>query len=132
MRFAVLILCALAGSAHADRKIVTETSIEILDDIHFIGTTTQIAGSSFPMMKAIADTLKGNPEIKRMEVIAFATDLRGSTLDQVALAQGRARAIVQALQVRGIAPQRLIARGSAHPPRPKNPSPIFLIVERSN
>jgi outer membrane protein OmpA-like peptidoglycan-associated protein len=134
MRLAILILCALAASATADggRKVVTDTSIEILDDIHFIGTTTQIAGSSFRMMDAVAATLKGNPEIKRMEVIAFGSDLAGPTLDQVALAQGRARAIVQALQLRGVAPQRLVARGSAHPPRPKNPSPMFLILERTN
>jgi outer membrane protein OmpA-like peptidoglycan-associated protein len=126
----ILLVCALAGSAAADRKVVTDSSIEILDDIHFIGTTHQIAGSSIPMMDAVASTLKANPNIKRMEVVAFGSDLHASTLDQIALAQARARAIVQALQLRGVAAQRLVARGSTHPPRPKNATPMFVILER--
>jgi OmpA-OmpF porin, OOP family len=125
----LLFVCALAGAAGA-RTVVTETSIEILDDVHFVGTSTQIAASSLRTLDAIARSLIGNPEITRLEVVAYGTDLPGNELQQIALGAARARTILLALEQRGVAPQRLQSRGGARPARPTNPIPMFVIIDR--
>ena len=103
-------------------KIVTDTRVEILDPIGFVGSTAQIADSSTPTLDALANTLNGNPSILVVEVDAYAASRD--------IAQARADTVVAALVARGIAPGRLLATGgvdtSAQPPAPE-----LVIVKRA-
>lgn len=125
----LLIVCALASTVGA-RTVVIETSIEILDDVHFVGTSTQIAPRSLRTIDAVARSLISNPEITKLEVVGYGTDLAASELQQMALGAARARTIMLALEQRGVSAQRLRSRGGANPARPNNPIPMFVIIDR--
>jgi outer membrane protein OmpA-like peptidoglycan-associated protein len=84
------------------RRVVTDTSVEILDQVHFAGTT--IAQASYPTLDAVAATLTGNPSITLLEVDAYAPNLQ--------LADGRARAYASYLVGKGVAPNRLLPVGN--------------------
>jgi outer membrane protein OmpA-like peptidoglycan-associated protein len=127
--FSLLVVCALASTVAA-RTVVTETSIEILEDVHFVGTSTQIAAPSLRTIDAVARTLISNPEITKFEVVAYGTDLAASELQQLALGAARARTIMLALEQRGVAAPRLRSRGGTNPLHPSNPIPMFLIIDR--
>jgi outer membrane protein OmpA-like peptidoglycan-associated protein len=126
-------MCALVGSAEArHRVVVVDTSIEILDSIRFVGTTANMTVSSSKMLDAVASTLDGNPSITKMEVIGYGSDARTNPLGQLGLGERRAKAIVNALILRGVDPSRLVASGALHPARANDPAPMFLILKRSS
>ena len=79
------------------RKVVTDTEIQLLDPIHFVGA--QLQPGSEVTLDAIANTLTGNPGILVVEFDAFATT-------QV-LADLRARTCATYLVAHGVAPNRL-------------------------
>ena len=81
-----------------ERTVITTTKIEILDKISFTEGAT-LAETSNPILKAIATTLDGNPEIQLLGVQAHAPDLD--------LAKRRTQAIMDALIERGVAGLRL-------------------------
>jgi outer membrane protein OmpA-like peptidoglycan-associated protein len=130
---AVLMVCALAGSADARRRVVVvDTSIEILDSIRFVGATANMTVDASKMLDAVARTLDGNPSITMLGVIGYGSDARLNSLGQIGLGERRAKAIVNALVLRGVDPSRLVASGALHPARANDPVPVFLILKRSS
>ena len=105
---AVMIAVATKPAAPRGRVVVTETSIEILHDVSFVGDT--ISTRALRTLDAVAATLDGNPSITLIEVQA-------SSLV-------RAQACVDYLIGQGIAPERLVAGLK------DGPIAAFLIVTR--
>jgi outer membrane protein OmpA-like peptidoglycan-associated protein len=111
------------------RKVVTETKVEVLDPIRFVGQSAAIDPVSIPILDAIAATLAGNPTIELVEVRAYGADAIEQFQAKVGVA--RAQAIVDQLVARGVAPSRLIAAGQARPPAGAPTVPVFEILQRS-
>jgi outer membrane protein OmpA-like peptidoglycan-associated protein len=132
MRMRVLaILLALTGVAAAGpkpRRVVTDTQIEILSPIRFVGVSAQVTPQSTRILDAIAETLEGNPSIRLMAVVAFGND---SHVAPRVLGELRARALVSELVRRGVSPTRLRAVGRERPDRGTDPGPELLILERA-
>ena len=123
-------LLLLAGVAHAEgRRVVTETSIEILGPIHFEGATARLhpGSSTQHMLDAVAAAFTGNPTILKVEVRAYGTD---ATAQRGLLGTQRARAIVMALVARGVDANRLVPRGFAGPRPGESSDPAFFILKR--
>lgn len=88
---------AMLNRAVADRPILFATgSHHLLDE-------------SAPILSELAEVLKRCGS-DRVEVMGF-TDSMGSNADNISLSQARAEAVVQALNERGVATERLVARG---------------------
>jgi hypothetical protein len=129
---ALAVLCCLAGNGAArGRVVVVDTSIEILQPVRFVGATSNIA-SSQRMLDAVAETLIGNPSIKKLEVIAYGNDAPVGPLGQIALGERRARSVVGELVRRGVEAARLQASGGLHPEHGNDTGPMFLILARSS
>ena len=126
MKFLVALML-VAGVAHAERKVVTETSIEILGPIHFDGATARLSRSKSTqhMLDAIASTFVGNPSIRQVEIRAYGFDAKAQ---RGLLGAQRARAIVMALVARGVEAKRLVPRGFAGPRPGENSDPAFYIL----
>ena len=122
MKALVVIVWLCSVAAANPRRVVTSSSIEILDPITFVGATPAIAPSSKKIIDAIAQTLQSNPSIRLLEVRASGAD---ASRDQWLLGQRRTFAIIGELVRRGISPARLQAGGQT----PGNPSPEFIIVK---
>jgi outer membrane protein OmpA-like peptidoglycan-associated protein len=136
----LLVAIALAGCTHAvqpltshvdpsppspaevrttARRVITDSSITILDTIGFVGTTSAIDSISFPLLDAVVETLSGNPSIALVEVQATGNGEQG-------LADDRAHAIVGYLVTHGVEAARLRAHGIASLPHPAS----FVILKR--
>jgi hypothetical protein len=125
----ILLTLALLGGQARARTVVTDTSIEILQPIQFVGTTSVIAPISTRMLDVIASTLTGNPSILLMEVRADGAD---APFDQWMVGELRARAIVAPLVKRGVAPWRLRAAGIARPDPGSGRGPWLFILKRAS
>ncbi len=90
--------------------IVTETGIQILQQILFERDSAEILPESFPIVDAVAATLVGNPQILFIEVQGHA-DERSSDDYNIRLTTDRAAAVLEALVSRGIARDRLRSAG---------------------
>jgi outer membrane protein OmpA-like peptidoglycan-associated protein len=110
-------------------KVVTDTSVVVLDPIKFMPGSPTIEPTSIPMLDAVARTLAGNPSIKLVAVQAFGAD--GVTALQARLGATRAQAIVDELVARGVDRKRLLAEGDAQPPAGTPNAPVFVILERA-
>lgn len=110
-------------------KVVTDTHVEILDPIKFVPGSATLEITSIPMIDAIAQTLTGNPSIRRVAVQAFGADALASLQER--LGATRAQMIVDQLIARGVEPKRLVAEGLAQPPAGTPNAPLFLILERA-
>ena len=106
------------------RRVVTSTSITILDQIAFIGASSQIDPISYPMLDAIVATLDGNPSIRVMEVVVSGNDAPRRW--QQELGDRRARMIVDYMIHRGADRARLRARGVPKAPQVSS----FVILQR--
>ncbi|HEY0254370.1 MAG TPA: hypothetical protein VGC41_22740, partial [Kofleriaceae bacterium] len=127
LRSLLVVALAVAPAAARGHVVVTDTSVEILDDIHWIGTTTMPMVSSWKTLDAVARTMQGNPTLK-IEVVAFGSDLQRATpIMQVGLGQQRAQVIVNELVKRGVDRVRLSATGEARPRHGLDPIPLFVI-----
>lgn len=126
---AVALVGGVAEAAPKKRPIVTDTYIEILSPIRFVGASPALASSSTRILDAIANTLRGNPSIRVMAVVGFGAD---TALDPTTLGLLRARTIVGELVRRGVEPQRLRAEGRAKPAHGTDLSPELIIVERAS
>ena len=128
MMRAVLIVLALCATATAapGRRVVTDTKITILEPIRFVGTSERIAATSIGMLDAVAETLKGNPSIRIMEIVAYGSDV---PTDQIVLGTKRAKAVVEALVRRGVVRNRLRYSGEARADT-RDQGPRFLILDR--
>jgi outer membrane protein OmpA-like peptidoglycan-associated protein len=123
----LLVLACSVVSADPGRRVVTDTKIEILDTIHFVGTSATLSVTSTRILDAIAETLKGNPSIRVMEVIAYGSDV---PTDQVVLGTRRAKAVVDALVRRGVPAKRLRFSGEARSDS-RDQGPRLLILDRA-
>jgi outer membrane protein OmpA-like peptidoglycan-associated protein len=120
----VVLLAACSGSPkHAKKEggkiTVSDTKIEILDPIAFVGDTAEIAPSSNPMLDAVAANMSGEPSIKLVEIVVHGPDK--------ALSAQRAKALVDQIVARKVAPERL--RSSAGDEA--NVHVSFVILERA-
>jgi outer membrane protein OmpA-like peptidoglycan-associated protein len=95
------------GCPDHGRVIVTSSSLQVLDQIHFAKGSDAIAPESGPILDAIAAALKGNPDITKLEIAGHAGPDEN---DAWSLSARRAGAIRGALIARGIAAARLVTR----------------------
>jgi outer membrane protein OmpA-like peptidoglycan-associated protein len=89
---------------------VSETEILILEQVQFDTGKAVIKKASDPLLDEVADVLKEHPEITQLEVQGH-TDDRGRSANNDVLSQARANAVMKAMIKRGIAPERLTAKG---------------------
>jgi outer membrane protein OmpA-like peptidoglycan-associated protein len=94
------------GCPDAGRVVVHKARLEVLDKIYFRSFSSKIQPVSHPILDAIAATLKGNPQIRLVEIQGHA-DRR----EPRRLARLRALAVLRYLIRRGVAASRLKARG---------------------
>jgi outer membrane protein OmpA-like peptidoglycan-associated protein len=127
----VIALVLAAGVAHAERRVITETSIEILGPLRFEGATARLdrGKSTQRMLDGLARTFIGNPSILKIEVRAYGAD---AAHQRGLLGSQRARAIVLALVQRGVGANRLVPRGFGAPRPGEGADPAFLILARDS
>lgn len=121
----------------AGRTVVTETSIEMLDPISFVGNTAEVAPGSQRVIAAIAETLKGNPSIRLVQVRGH-SDSTGHPAVRAELAGRRAQAVLDQLVAHGVAADRLEVYGASDSERlypvadPRNHRVELLVLERND
>ena len=125
------------GCPDRGRVVVTDTSIEVLDQIFFGHDSAVVRPASTSVLDAIAATLRGNPENRKVEVGRPPSD---DEAESWSLASRRAAAVRQALIDRGIEARRLVIvpYGATRPldarttevARAKNRRADFLIAQR--
>jgi len=98
------------GCPDKGRVIVHKGKIEILDKIYFETAKAVIKPVSFPILNAIAATLRGNPDILLVEVQGHA-DERGTNAYNQDLTERRAQAVKRYLTNKGVESNRLKAKG---------------------
>ena len=84
--------------------------LEILDKIYFETDKAAILPVSFPLLDAIAATLKGNPQILLIEVQGHA-DERGDDAHNLKLTEDRTQSVRAYLIEKGLDAGRLQAKG---------------------
>jgi OmpA-OmpF porin, OOP family len=84
--------------------------IVIFQPVFFATNKDKILAKSFPVLNAVADALKVEPEIKKV-MIEGHTDNKGKASRNMELSDRRARSVMTYLIERGIAPERLDAQG---------------------
>jgi outer membrane protein OmpA-like peptidoglycan-associated protein len=98
------------GCPDKGRVIVRKGKLEILDKIYFETDKTDIKSESFPLLDAIAATIKGNPQIQLIEIQGHA-DERGNDEHNLELTEGRSASVKKALVQRGVEPSALKNHG---------------------
>src|SRR5262249_21714873 len=98
------------GCPDKGKVIVRKGKLEILDKIYFETDKTDIKPISFPLLDAIAATIKGNPQLQSLEIQGHA-DERGDDAHNMDLTEGRAHAVKRSLEERGVEPGRLKSHG---------------------
>ena len=98
------------GCPDRGKVVVTDTSIEILDVIYFEYDKAVILPKSFPILNAVAATMKGNPSIKLIEIQGH-TDERGDDAYNLDLSDRRAKSVMKYLLDNGVDEKRMTAQG---------------------
>jgi len=98
------------GCPDKGRVIVRRGKLEILDKIYFETDKAIIKPISYPILDAIAATLKGNPEILLIEIQGHA-DERGDDDYNLRLTEARSQAVRTYMTDKGVEPGRLQAHG---------------------
>ena len=98
------------GCPDKGRVIVKRGKIEILDKIYFETDKADIKPISFPLLDAIAATIKGNPQLQLIEIQGHA-DERGGDDYNLDLTDRRAASVRRAMEERGVETERLRSRG---------------------
>jgi len=98
---------------------VTVSKIEILEKVYFRTNRDKIMRKSFGLLRQVATVLKNNPWVLKVRVEGH-TDERGRDAKNLRLSGRRAEAVRRFLIRRGVAADRLVARGygEAKPIRP--------------
>jgi OmpA-OmpF porin, OOP family len=96
--------------------VVTDTQIVINDRIEFALGRSEIRKESFGLVDRIAQVLKDNPQIKKVEIQGH-TDNTGPAQLNRNLSDARAKSVMKALAQRGIDKDRMTAKGYG-PDRP--------------
>ncbi len=125
------------GCPDRGRVVVTDTSIEVLDQVYFAKASDDVQPVSRSVVDAIAATLAGNPSIVKIEIGGHASVDEGEAWG---LSSRRAAAVRQALVQRGIDAGRLVLvpYGATRPiattdtdtSRARNRRVDFLIAQR--
>jgi outer membrane protein OmpA-like peptidoglycan-associated protein len=89
---------------------VTEKKIELLEKVFFDTSKTTIKPVSYPLLDEVAQVLVANPQIKKV-VVEGHTDNTGNAQFNTKLSQGRAESVRDYLVKKGVAADRLEARG---------------------
>ena len=89
---------------------LTSRQVEIKEQVFFAFNDALVQTASGPMLDEVAATLVGHPEILRVEVQGHTDDM-GIAQYNLDLSERRARAVKEALILRGVATERLVARG---------------------
>jgi outer membrane protein OmpA-like peptidoglycan-associated protein len=89
---------------------VTQGELKINQEVFFVTFQAKILPESAAVLQAVAQTLRDNPQIKRVEVQGH-TDKNGSAKRNLDLSQRRASHVMQFLVDNGVARGRLVAKG---------------------
>jgi outer membrane protein OmpA-like peptidoglycan-associated protein len=89
---------------------VTSTKVEILEKVYFETGKATIKPESYPVLDAVAEAMRGHAEIKLLEIQGHA-DERGDDRRNLKLTDARAKSIRTYLIGKGIAEERLQAKG---------------------
>jgi outer membrane protein OmpA-like peptidoglycan-associated protein len=121
------------GCPDRGRVVVTSTSLQVLDLIHFAKGSDAIAPESRTILDAVAATLRDNSEITRLEIGGHASP---DEEDGWSLSARRAGAVRGALIARGVDAARLVIQsyGSTRPldkRGEKDRRVEFLILDRA-
>lgn len=129
-----------AHHAEHPRVVVTDTETTILDVVEFAPGTATLRARSLPTLDAVAETLRGNPSIEKVEVQSHTSGIGDHGANQQ-LSDQRAAAVVKYLVAAGVEPSRLVAQGygdtqpidgSGDRTAPaKNERVAFLILQRA-
>jgi len=105
------------GAPDVGRVVVESTSVHVLERVYFAAGEPTIGERSGPLLDAIAQTMQGNPQIRRVEIRGHAADDEDSPWR---LSAERAAMVRAALRDRGVASERLVARafGATRPVSP--------------
>jgi OmpA-OmpF porin, OOP family len=98
------------GCPDKGKVIIEGNDILILEKINFATNSTEILPNSYPIVDAVATTLKHHPEFLVIEIAGHA-DERSSDEYNLNLTKGRAASVVQALVDRHIDPARFVSQG---------------------
>ena len=98
------------GCPGKKKVVVVGDEIRILDKVFFDTGKASIKKKSFDLLQEVADTLKSNPMITKIEVQGHTDDV-GSDKGNLKLSQGRAESVVARLVEQGVASERLVAKG---------------------
>jgi outer membrane protein OmpA-like peptidoglycan-associated protein len=98
------------GCPDKGKVIIEKNKLIILEKIQFETNSAKIRPESGPILDAVSDTLKGNPEFLVLEVAGHA-DERSSDEYNLKLTKARAASVVEALKQRGVAAKRLVSQG---------------------
>lgn len=88
----------------------TDTEVKLLGKVQFDLGKATLRSESAAILEEVAATLLANKRVVRVEVQGH-TDPTGGNVINLALSQKRAEAVVADLVRRGVAPERLVARG---------------------
>jgi OOP family OmpA-OmpF porin len=98
------------GCPDKGKVIIEGSDILIMDKVLFATGSAQILPESFPIIDAVATTLKHHPEFKVVEVAGHADERSDDTFN-LKLTQDRARSVVEAMVQRGVERPRLVSQG---------------------
>lgn len=98
------------GCPKPQRVTLEAKSIKILERVYFDLGKATIQERSFALLDEVAKVLVENPQILKLE-IAGHTDSKGKDKDNLKLSQSRAEAVVTYLVDKGVAKERLVAKG---------------------
>jgi outer membrane protein OmpA-like peptidoglycan-associated protein len=89
---------------------MTGKKLELMEKVYFDTSKTTIKEVSFPLLDEVAQLLTAHPEVKKVLVEGH-TDDTGSAAFNTTLSQGRAEAVRDYLVKKGVAAERLSAKG---------------------
>lgn len=123
--------CGGGSSNKPGRVVYSDSSIEYLDPITFEGEV-ELPASSRKTLDAMAETLNGNPDLKLVEIGVFVTE--GDEAGRQALADRRARVVVDYLIGKQVEPARLVPAGytKRSGTKPSSEQVHFLVLKRGS
>jgi outer membrane protein OmpA-like peptidoglycan-associated protein len=94
-------------------KVLVEVKAEeirILQQVNFDTGKATIKADSFNILKVVAQVLKSNPQVKKIEIQGHTDDVGGDA-GNLTLSEGRASSVRDFLIKEGVQPERLVAKG---------------------
>jgi outer membrane protein OmpA-like peptidoglycan-associated protein len=108
MKLIVLLVAAACACGSSEKpkpkRIVTDSTVEILDNIEFVGETAEWTPAGNALLDAVAATLQGNPAISLVEVRVY---VKGNAT----LAEQRSQKVIDYLTGKGVGAERLQMKG---------------------